>query len=83
VAQEDERKKISQELRDEIAQNLLGINVRLSLLKQAARSKARGLKSEIASAQQLVLESATLVRRLARELDNHRQTPSELIVTTI
>ena len=83
VAQEAEREKISQKLRDEIAQTLLGINVRLLLLKQAARSKAKGLKSEIASAQRLVLKSATLVRRLARELDNHRLTPSELIVTTI
>jgi signal transduction histidine kinase len=83
VAQEDEREKISQELRDEIAQTLLGLNVRLLLLKQAARSKAKGLKSEIASAQRLVLKSATLVRRLARELDNHRLTPNELIVTAI
>ena len=40
VAQEAEREKISQKLRDEIAQTLLGINVRLLLLKQAARSKA-------------------------------------------
>ena len=42
VAQEDERLKLSHELRDEIAQTLLGINVRLLLLKQAARSKAKG-----------------------------------------
>jgi signal transduction histidine kinase len=83
VAQEDEREKISRELRDEIAQTLLGINVRLLLLKQAARSKAKGLKSEIASAQRLVVKSASLVRRLARELDNHRLTPGELAVTAI
>jgi signal transduction histidine kinase len=83
VAQEDEREKISHELQDEIAQILLGINVRLLLLKQAARSKARGLKSEIARTQQLVVKSAALVRRFARELDNHRPTPSELTVTAI
>jgi signal transduction histidine kinase len=83
AAQEDERKKISHELEDEIAQTLMGINVRLLLLKHAARSKAKGLKNQIASAQQLVVKSASLVRRLARELENHQPTPSELTVMTI
>ena len=83
VAQEDEREKISHELRDEIAQTLLGLNVRLLLLKQAARSKAQGLKTEIASAQRLVVKSATLVRRLAGELDNHRPTLSERTISAI
>jgi len=83
AAQEDEREKLSHELQDEIAQTLLGINVRLLLLKQAARSKVRGLKNEIASAQRLVVKSATLVRRLARELDKHQPTPSELNVMAI
>jgi signal transduction histidine kinase len=83
AAQEDEREKLSHELRDEIAQTLLGINVRLLLLKQAARSKANGLKSEIVCTQRLVGRSAMLVRRLARELENHRRTPSEQTVTAI
>jgi signal transduction histidine kinase len=83
VAQEDERKKISHELQDEIAQNLLGINVRLLLLKQTTRSEAKGLRNQIASAQRLVIKSSTLVRRLAHELDNHQPTPSELTVITI
>jgi signal transduction histidine kinase len=83
AAQEDEREKISHELQDEIAQTLLGVNVRLLLLKQAARNQAKGLKNEIASAQRLVLESATLVRKLARELVNHQPTPSELRVLAI
>ena len=83
VAQEDERLKLSHELRDEIAQTLLGLNVRLLLLKQAARSKTKGLKNEIASTQRLVVRSAALVRRFARQLDNHRPTPSELMVTAI
>ena len=81
VAQEDEREKLSHELRDEIAQTLLGLNVRLLLLKQSARNKAGGLKNEIASAQRLVVKSATLVRRLARELANHRPTVNERTVT--
>ena len=83
VAQEDEREKLSHELRDEIAQTLLGLNVRLLLLKQSARNKAWGLKNEIASAQHLVVKSVTLVRRLVRELNNHRPTLNERTVTNI
>jgi two-component system sensor histidine kinase UhpB len=71
VAQEDERKKISCELQDEIVQTLLGINVRLLSLKRQARGSAKGLKKEIASTQRLVLRSAQSVRKLARELDSH------------
>lgn len=67
VAQEDERKKISRELQDEIAQTLLGINVRLLTLKQEARHNTKGLKNEIASTQRLVAKSAKSVRRVARE----------------
>jgi len=65
VAQEDERKKISRELQDEIAQTLLGINVRLLMLKQEARVNTKGLKNEIASTQRLVVKSARSVRRVA------------------
>jgi signal transduction histidine kinase len=67
AAQEAERKKISRELQDEIAQTLLGISVRLLTLKQEARTNTKGLKNEIASTQKLVLESAKSVRRVARE----------------
>lgn len=67
TAQENERKKISIELQDEIAQTLLGINVRLLLLKEEARSNTKGLKNEIASTQRLVVKSARSVRRVARE----------------
>jgi signal transduction histidine kinase len=66
-AQEVERKKISLELQDEIAQTLLGINVRLLSLKQEARSNTKGLKTEIASTQRLVLKSARSVRQVARK----------------
>jgi signal transduction histidine kinase len=67
AAQEDDRKSISRELHDEIAQTLLGINVRLLSLKQEARRNTKGLKNEIASTQRLVLKSAKSVRRVARE----------------
>lgn len=70
LAQEDERLNISRELQDEIGQTLLGINVRLLSLKQAAWSNTKGLKQEIASTQRLVLKSASSVRRFAREFRN-------------
>ncbi len=67
AAQEDERKKMSNELQDEIAQTLLGINARLLSLKQDALANTHGLKKEIASTQRLVVKSARSVRRVARE----------------
>ena len=67
AAQEVERKKISIELQDEIAQTLVGINVRLLTLKQEARSNTQDMKNEIASTQRLVVKSAKSVRRSARE----------------
>jgi signal transduction histidine kinase len=68
TAQEDDRKSISFALHDEIAQTLLGINVRLLALKQEARVNQKGLKKEIASTQRLVVKSVKSVRRVAREL---------------
>jgi len=70
AAQEDERRNISRELQDEIAQTLLGINVRLLSLKQEAQGNTKGLKKEIARTQELVLKSAKSVRRVAREVGN-------------
>jgi signal transduction histidine kinase len=67
ASQEEERKKISLELQNEIAQTLLGVNARLLSLKQEARINTRGLKNDIASTQQLVVKSAQSVRRFSRE----------------
>ena len=67
AAQENERTNISRELQNEIAQTLLGINVRLLALKQEGRGSAKSLKSEIASTQRLVESSAKFVRRVARK----------------
>jgi two-component system chemotaxis response regulator CheB len=69
AAQEDERLKISHELQNEIAQTLLGINVRLIAMQQKARNNVVGLKGDIASTQRLVVKSARSVRQFARELD--------------
>jgi signal transduction histidine kinase len=67
-AQEDERKKISHELQDEIAQTLLGINVRLLSLKQEARKNTNGFKNTIANTQRLVAKSARSVRQVGRKI---------------
>jgi signal transduction histidine kinase len=71
--QEAERKKVSHELRDEIAQTLLGINVRLLTLKKAAQGNRATLKKEIASAQRLVQKSARSINKFARKLDTRGQ----------
>jgi len=76
VAQEDDRTKISHELQDEIAQTLIGINVRLLSLKQGAGGNIQALKNEIASTQRMVVKSAKAMRRFARELGTHQPTLS-------
>lgn len=67
-AQEDERKKISRELHDVIAQTLTGINVRLSALKKEAAVNTRGLDRNIARTQRMVEKSVNIVHEFAREL---------------
>jgi signal transduction histidine kinase len=66
-AQEDEWQKISHQLHDEIAQILLGINVRLLTLKKAAKANTGSLKKEIADTQRLVKQSVKAINRFARE----------------
>ena len=67
-AQEEERKKISRELHDVIAQTLTGINVRLAALKKEAALNTKGLERNIARTQRLVEKSVDIVHRFAREL---------------
>jgi signal transduction histidine kinase len=67
-AQEEERKMISRELHDQIAQTLTGINVRLASLKTEAALNNKGLEKKISSTQKLVEKSVDIVHRFAREL---------------
>ena len=69
TAQEAERKQLSRGLRDEIAQTLLGINVRLLSLKKAAKGDTANLKKEIARTQRLVQQSVQSINQFASELD--------------
>ena len=49
LAQEEEREETSRELRDEIAQTLLAIDVRLVALKKEAALNTKGFEKELAS----------------------------------
>jgi signal transduction histidine kinase len=74
LAQEDKRTKISRELHDEIAQTLLGINVRLLALKNEATTNAKGLKKEIANTRRLVEKSKKTLSRFVGELGKQHDT---------
>ncbi|OGW78677.1 MAG: hypothetical protein A2Z83_04560 [Omnitrophica bacterium GWA2_52_8] len=67
-AQEEERKEISRELHDEIAQTLSGINAHLATLKVEAAVNTKGLKKKITRTQRLVEKSVNIVHRFARDL---------------
>jgi signal transduction histidine kinase len=62
-AQEDKRWKLSHDLRDEIAQTLLGINVRLLTLKKGATAPPEILAKKIGSTQKLVEKSVKTINR--------------------
>lgn len=67
-AHEDERRKISRELHDVVAQALTGINLGLATLKKEAVLGTKGLEGKITRTQRLVEKSVNIVHRFAREL---------------
>ncbi|MFZ2642739.1 MAG: ATP-binding protein [Verrucomicrobiia bacterium] len=66
--QEEERKKISRELHDVIAQVLTGIHLQLATLKTKTTVSAQGLTRKISRTQRLVERSVNIVHQFAREL---------------
>jgi signal transduction histidine kinase len=67
-AQEEERKRISRELHDLIAQTLTGINLQLASLKSKTLSDKKGLNKDIERTEQLVVDSVEAVHRFALDL---------------
>ncbi len=67
-AQEEERKRISRELHDVVAQTLVGINVHLAALASGANANPQSLQKRIASTQELIEKSVDVVHRFTREL---------------
>jgi signal transduction histidine kinase len=68
TVQEEERKKISRELHDVVAQALLGINVRLAALRVEAGLNTKDLDRNISQTQRMITKSANIVHQFAREL---------------
>jgi len=67
-AQEEERKRISRELHDVIAQALVGINVHVAALTEGTAAKPKLLERKIANMHRVVEESLDIVHRFARQL---------------
>ncbi|MDB6020311.1 MAG: Histidine kinase, partial [Pedosphaera sp.] len=66
--QEEERKRISRELHDEVGQALTAVNVNLAVLKNAVRGKSRLLRRKIKDAQMLLEQTMDSVHSFSREL---------------
>jgi len=67
TAQEEERKRISRELHDEIGQALTAINVDMAMLRQRAGAD-RVFRAKMATAQRLLERSMETIHQFAREL---------------
>ena len=66
--QEDERRKISRELHDVIAQTLTGINLRLAAMTSVSKGSVEQFSQHITRTQKLVAESVDIVHRFACDL---------------
>lgn len=67
-AQEEERKKISRELHDEVVQTLVGINVELTALGANVAADLSSFRRRLTRTRRLVENSVDAVHRFAREL---------------
>lgn len=67
-AQEEERKRISRELHDQITQTLVGIHVQLESLARVGQLDPVKLRQRIVQTQESVETSVRIVREFAREL---------------
>ncbi len=67
-AQEEERKRVSRELHDVIAQTLVAIKLHLAALAHGDSDNPEGLLQKIATTHRLVEKSVDIVHRFAQEL---------------
>lgn len=67
-AQEEERKRISRELHDVVAQTLTSINLSLAQLKVEPGTNTRNFDRKLSQAQSLLREAVDTVHQFAREL---------------
>ena len=67
AGQEEERWRVSRQLHDDISQAILGIHVRLLVLKGEVETNHEGLSKEILITQGLLEESVESINRLIRE----------------
>lgn len=67
-AQEEERKRISRELHDVIAQTLVGINVHLAVLNKGSATPPATFRRQLAKTQKLVTKAVGIVHDFARQL---------------
>lgn len=67
-AQEEERKRISRELHDVIAQSLIGINVHLAVLAQGTTITQESLQQQITNTQLVVEKAVSIIHDFARDL---------------
>jgi signal transduction histidine kinase len=68
-AQEEQRKHISHELQDVIAQTRLGIHVKLHALRRGTQDARRNITGGIATTQKLVKVTERSVRKATKKLD--------------
>jgi PAS domain S-box-containing protein len=78
---EEERKRISRDLHDEISQTLAGINLQLEALSRESALTPQALKQRVARTKRLVEKSVTIIHQFAVELRPTSLDDLGLIVT--
>ena len=68
IRMEEERGKVSRQLHDDVAQTLLGINVRLISMRKDASDQSRWFRTRMASTRRLVGQSAKSMKSMALRL---------------